>query len=73
MLQLQGSTYVMRGRFERCHSMTRLFAPQTLRMHDPAAVATLLRELGPKQEPPRRMPEEEMRAQLQAFLLDGGE
>jgi hypothetical protein len=53
--------------------MTRLFAPQTLRMHDPAAVATLLRELGPEQEPPRRMPEEEMRAQLQAFLLDGGE
>jgi hypothetical protein len=45
---------------------------QTLHMHDAAAVASLMRDLCAPQ-PPRRMSEQELRQQVQEFLLDDGE
>ena len=41
-------------------------------MHHSPAVLSLMRDMSGMQEPPRRVTEEEMRLQVQEFLLDDG-
>ena len=43
---------------------------QTLHMHHSPAVLSLMRDMSGMQEQPHRMTEEEMRLQVQGFLLD---
>jgi hypothetical protein len=42
-------------------------------MHDAAAVTSLVRDLRAPQQQQRRMSEQELRQQVQEFLLDDGE
>ena len=68
MLQLQGDTARL------CELLEVLTtSPQTLYMHDSAAVSSLVQDLGTPQQRLRCLSQEEMRQQGGEFLLDGGE